>query len=73
MPDEVNAITQIKACLEKMSKSAALSFTIFRLGSRDFPLFIRLYSCVTYRWWQTEYDDSTVHTVYPPESTTHTF
>lgn len=57
MPDEVNAITQIKACLEKkMSKSAALPFTIFRLGSRDFLLFIKLYSCVTDRWWQIKYE-----------------
>lgn len=43
---------------KKMSKSAALPFTIFRLGSRDFPLFIKLYSCVTDRWWHTEYDEN---------------
>lgn len=50
MPDERNAITQIKACLgKKMSKSAVMPFIIFRLGSRDFLLFIKLYSWVTDR------------------------
>lgn len=58
MLDEVNASTQIKVCLEKMSKCAALPFTIFRLGSRDFLLFIMLYSCVTDRWWHIKYDEN---------------
>lgn len=35
----------------KKSEKAALSFTLFRLGSKDFSLFIKLYSCVTDRWW----------------------
>lgn len=44
---EVNAMAQIKVCLEKNLNMLPCLFTTFRVGSRDFLIFIKLYSCVT--------------------------
>lgn len=51
---EVNAMEQIKVCLEKNQNMLPCLFTTFRVGSRDFLLFIKLYSCVT-GWWHIIY------------------